>query len=204
MSFLAGDENLRPTKIKGHLKNLFKREVTNFLSTKKKQEKVFSLREIFWKNTNNLTRIKNYSLNGFSIFSQISSAFCTVSDIPVELSHLTIISFSFITWLYQSTIHLACMGFKSDNLDDILTSVGYFPFWSSVNTWSANQSLYLFWMNDFAALYTDKSNSWNLLVRLWGTITVFSSTQLLYLIGQKYLGLNFCHPWKILSLRTGE
>ena len=47
MSFLAGDENLRPTKIKGHLKNLFKREVTNFLSTKKKQEKVFSLREIF-------------------------------------------------------------------------------------------------------------------------------------------------------------
>ena len=33
MSFLAGDENLRPTKIKGHLKNLFKREVTNFLST---------------------------------------------------------------------------------------------------------------------------------------------------------------------------
>ena len=57
------DENLRPTKIKGHLWNLFKREVINSLSTcvqkftvllwvkieigKKKQ--VFSLKEIFWK-----------------------------------------------------------------------------------------------------------------------------------------------------------
>ena len=27
------DQNLRPTKIKGHFKNLFKREVINFLST---------------------------------------------------------------------------------------------------------------------------------------------------------------------------
>ena len=78
-------------------------------------------------------------------------------------------NYAFITWLYQSTIHLACMGFKSNNLDDILTLVGSFPFWSCIITWSANQSLYLFWMNDFAALFTDKSNGWNLLVRLLGT-----------------------------------
>ena len=78
-------------------------------------------------------------------------------------------SFSFITWLYHSKIHVACMDFNSDNLDHILTSVGSFPFLSCVNTWSANQSLYLFWMNAFAAFFTDKSNGRNL--RLWGTIT---------------------------------
>ena len=32
--------------------------------------------------------------------------------------------FSFLMSLYQSTIHLACKDFKSDNFDGILTSVG--------------------------------------------------------------------------------
>ena len=128
----------------------------NLKAEKRKQEKVFSWKEIFWKkNNNNLTRVKNYSLNGFSIFSYISSAFCTAFDIPAELNPLTVISFSFITWLNRLTIHLACMGFKSDNLDDIQTSVGSFPFWSCVNIWSANQSLYLFWMNDFTTVQTN-------------------------------------------------
>ena len=89
-----------------------------------KKHQVFFLKKIYFeKNTNNLTGIKNYFLNGFYFFSFISSAFCTASDIPADLNPLTIINFFFITLLYQSTIHLACLGLKSDNLDDILTSV---------------------------------------------------------------------------------
>ena len=110
------DENLMPTKIKGHFINLLKREVTNFLSictqkftvfiwvkfkSGKKSKKSFFLKRDILKKKNNLARIKNYSLNGFSIVSEISLAFCTASDIPAELNPLTIISFSFITSLYQ-------------------------------------------------------------------------------------------------------
>ena len=49
---------------------------------------------------------------------------------------------------------------------------GFVPFWSCADIWSACQLLYLFWMNDIAALFTDKSKGWNLLVRLWDTITI--------------------------------
>ena len=52
------------------------------------------------------------------------------------------------------------------------TLAGFVPFWSCVDIWSACQLLYLFWMNDIAALFTDKSKGWNLLVRLWDTITI--------------------------------
>ena len=98
------DENLMPTKIKGHFINLLKREVTNFLSictqkftvfiwvkfkSGKKSKKSFFLKRDILKKKNNLARIKNYSLNGFSIVSEISSAFCTASDIPAELNPLT-------------------------------------------------------------------------------------------------------------------
>ena len=62
-----------------------------------KKEKVFLEERYFEKNTNNLSTIKNYSFDGFSICSQILSAFCTASDIPTELDPLTIISFFFIT-----------------------------------------------------------------------------------------------------------
>ena len=144
------------------------------MKAEKKYQKVFSLKEIFWKNTNNLTRKKK--LLSKWILNIFVDILCILHNfrIPAELNPLTIIFFSFITWLYQSTIHLAGMGFKSDNLDDILTSVGSFAFIRScVNSWSANQSLYLLWMNDFAALFTDKSSVWNLLVRLWGTITTW-------------------------------
>ena len=63
----------------------------------KKNKKKFFLQKRYFEKKYNLTSIKNYSLNGFSIFSQISSAFCTASDIPAELNPLTTISFSFIT-----------------------------------------------------------------------------------------------------------
>ena len=84
------------------------------------------------------------------------------------------------------------MDFKSNNLDDILTSVGYFPFWSYVNTWSANQSLYLFWMNDFIVLFTNKSNGQDLLVRLRGTTT----TSQLFSAHSFFNVLLPC-PWKV-------
>ena len=80
------------------------------------------------------------------------------AQLPAELNPLTIISFSFITWLYQSTIHLACMGFKSDNLDDILTSVGSFSFWSCVDTWPDQQTshyTYFEWMISPPSLLTN-------------------------------------------------
>ena len=150
--------------------NLLEREVINFLSTcvqkftlfiwvkfesgKKTRNSCLFKWDILKKNTNNLTRTKNNYLNRFWIFSYIFSLFFIASDVPAELNPLNIISFFFVTWFYQLTI-LACMGFKSNNLDDILTSVGSFPFWSCVNTWSANHSLYLFSMNDFVVLFTD-------------------------------------------------
>ena len=62
MTKIWAEENLRLTRIKGHLQNLFKREVMNFLSTcvrkltlliwvkfesGKKQANAFCLKEIF-------------------------------------------------------------------------------------------------------------------------------------------------------------
>ena len=68
------------------------------------------------------------------------------------------------------TVHLTCKGFESDNFDYILTSVGSVLL-CCVDTWSANQSLYLFWMTHSATFFTNKFTGWNLLVRLWGNIT---------------------------------
>ena len=124
-------------------------------------------------------------------------AFWTASKISVETNPLIIISFYFVTLWYQSTIHLACKCFKSDNFDDILTSVGSVPFWSYADTWLANQSLYLFWMNAFAVLLTDKSKDWNSFVRLWGTIT---TSQLFSPHSSLKASLFWCHA-RYLSSR---
>ena len=126
---------------------------------------------IFWKKYQQFNQDKKlfskWILEFFIDIVSILHSFWYTCRIEPSDYHLIFL----ITWLYQSAIHLACMALKSGNLDDILTSVGSFPFWSSINTWSANQSLYLFWMNDLTGFFTDKSNGWNLLVRLWGTIT---------------------------------
>ena len=41
---------------------------------------------------------------------------CLLMSIQAETYLLVIISFSFLTWLYKSRIHLECKVFKSDNL----------------------------------------------------------------------------------------
>ena len=118
------------------------------------------------------------------------------SKISAELNLLIIIFVYFLTWLYQLTVYLICKGFKSNDFDYILTSVGSVSFWSCTDTVSANQSLYLFWMNDFSTLFTDKSKDWNLLVRLWGTIT----TSRLFSPHSSFKGsLFWCQPWYLPS-----
>lgn len=94
----------------------------------------------------------------------------------------------------------------------IITLVGSFAIWSCVDTWSGNQLLHLFWMDDFAALLTDKSKGWNLLVRLWVAITtlqLFSPQNSLKIslccplkvpiIIKEYLTRNLCHVWNFLK-----
>ena len=109
----------------------------------------------------------------------------------------------FLTWLYQSAISLACKVFKSDNSDDILTSVGSTSSWSCPETYHQT-SHYMFWMNDFAALFTDESKRRNFLVRLWVTITtsqLFSQHSYLalsrcpFLLNIVALTGNICHVW---------
>ena len=111
----------------------------------------------------------------FSTLVKTSFATLIISVITAASKPLITESFCFLSWLYVSTIHLAWRGFKSLNLRDTFTRPGVIPFDNCLLTQSTYQVLNLFEMNLFAAWFTFISTGWNLLIRLWATITISQS-----------------------------
>ena len=104
------------------------------------------------KNKSNYKGCCLWLLKGFSTLVKTSFANLIASVIPVASKPLIMESFSFLRWLYESTIHLAWRGFKSLNLRDTFTSPGAIPFNNCLVTLLAYDLLNLFKMNFFCFL----------------------------------------------------
>ena len=112
-----------------------------------------------------------FSSKGFSHRVYTAFADSTASSIPAFSKPLMIEDFSCFKKSYISTIHFACSGLRPLSFKLTLTSAGALPSLSCWLTFSAYHSLNILVINFFAFWLTVRSSGWNLLVRLWGTIT---------------------------------
>ena len=127
-----------------------------------------------WKKAKKIQTILLLSLFIERVFYSYEDNVCTCDSLADPCSSskpLTMESFRCLRWLYVSRIHRAWRGFKSLNLRGTLTSPGATPFDSCLPTLSAYHALNLLEINFFADWLMLISKSWNLFVRLCGTIT---------------------------------